>query len=188
MKIPLSRFLFFAVGFAAVRPAASLESTGQLTVSDTRRTKLQHNTICAWHFTVINSTSGADTTDIFSCNFNVKVVEGTDCGVASFETSCSANSSYTVNGGHSDQGFVVVVLVNNAENSLAYFAFSDDDLDAASHISNQTMPTYPQATAQRRDLIVGRQDNGNSTPSSTAWKVEDMFRGIAPKPSLDEIS
>ncbi|KAI1458500.1 hypothetical protein F4805DRAFT_474471 [Annulohypoxylon moriforme] len=178
MKFSLSKLLFFSIGFVAVSSAASLQSTGELTVFDARRTKLQHNTICAWHFSVINSTAGGETTDVFSCNFNVRVMEGTDCGVASFENSCSSNSSYTVSGGHSDQGFVVVVLINNAHGSLAYFGFSDDDLDSASNISNQTNPTYPQGTAQQRDLIAGRQDNGNNTPSSTEWKVEDLFRDV----------
>ncbi|KAI1214734.1 uncharacterized protein F4807DRAFT_404369 [Annulohypoxylon truncatum] len=183
MKFPWSRFLSFYVGFVTVCLAASLESTGDLSVSDVRRTKYQDNTTCTWHFTVINSTSEAGMTDIFSCNFDVRVVEGTDCGAASFENSCSNNSSYTVNGGHSDQGFVVIVLVNNDQGSLAYFAFSDEDLDSASKVSNQTMPTYPQATTQRRDLIVGRQDS-NSTPSSTEWKIEDLFRGMVHRGNL----
>lgn len=80
----------------------------------------------------------------------------------------------------------MIVLVNSAQGSMAYFAFTDDELDSGSKISNQTQPVYPQAFAQTGDLLVGRQDDGNNTPSSTEWKVEDMFRGMTPRVSLSE--
>ncbi|KAI0896086.1 hypothetical protein F4806DRAFT_496210 [Annulohypoxylon nitens] len=173
------RLLFlFSAGLVAAGIATSVESSSELSISDVRRTKVDSNATCVWHFTVINSTSDAGTNDIFSCNFDVRAVPGTDCGVASFESSCKSNSSYTINGGHSDQGFVVIVLVNSAQGSMAYFAFTDDELDSGSKISNQTQPVYPHALAQTGDLLVGRQDDGNNTPSSTEWKVEDMFRDV----------
>ncbi|KAI2463772.1 hypothetical protein F4781DRAFT_415446 [Annulohypoxylon bovei var. microspora] len=181
MKFSWPRFLFFLFSSATVCLAASVGPTGELTVSDARRTKLRNNTLCYWHFTVTNSSLEADTIDIFSCDFNVRAVDGADCGVASFQDSCSGNSSFTVNGGHSDKGFVVIVLVDKAQGSQAYFAFSDGALDTASNISQQTKPISPLENTRRRDLVVGRQENGNSTPSTTEWKVEDLFRGTVPK-------
>ncbi|KAI1100149.1 hypothetical protein F4804DRAFT_319801 [Jackrogersella minutella] len=176
MKMPwLSSFILS--GFMVGSLAASVQPVGEWTVSDAHRTKSQNNTLCTWHFTVADYHAATNTSNIFDCDFNVTAASGSDCGVASFQDACTGNSSFAVNGGHSELGFVVVVLVNEVQGSQAYFGFSDGALDTASEIVQQTKPVYPQGITQQDEVVVQRQDSGNNTPSDTEWKVEDLFRG-----------
>ncbi|OTA90247.1 hypothetical protein M434DRAFT_372068 [Hypoxylon sp. CO27-5] len=166
-------------GLAAVSLAVSAQAVREWTVSNASRAKSQNNTLCNWHFTVTDSNLGVDTSNIFDCNFNVTAQPGSDCGLTSFQDYCSGDESFTANGGHSDLGFVVIVLENRAQKSQAFFGFSDGALDTASEIPQQTKPINPQA-AVRRDEMVIRRDGGSNNTSATEWKVEDLFRGRLP--------
>ncbi|KAI2608913.1 uncharacterized protein GGS25DRAFT_295106 [Hypoxylon fragiforme] len=164
-------------------PVSAQSTKEEWTVSDARRTKSNSNTLCAWSFTV-DPSSGKHADSSFQCSFNVTTSSGGDCGLVSFaEDSCSGNGSFAVDGGHSDFGFVVMVLVNPDQRSQAYFGFSDDALDTGSDIPKQTKSVIPQGTRRRRDGVAVRQRldgddiDDDITPSSTAWAVEDLFRG-----------
>ncbi|OTA67272.1 hypothetical protein K449DRAFT_389989 [Hypoxylon sp. EC38] len=177
MKLSWLLSPIFLTGFNAVSMAASPQPIGEWTVSNASRTKSNSNTLCSWHLTVTDTTSGGNTKNIFNCNFNVTAQPGDDCGLTSFQDYCSGNESFTVNGGHSELGFVVIVLANKDENSQAFFGFSDGDLDTGSEISQQTKPIYPQAIVQREEMIVRRDGVSGSQTSATEWKVEGLFRG-----------
>ena len=80
-----------------------------------------------WHLVVADSTPVPSK---FICEFVAPAAPGQDCGVANWSHStCSGNSQYTVNGGHSDEGFVVITLVNGAQRTQSFFGFTDSDLD-----------------------------------------------------------
>ncbi|KAI0834651.1 hypothetical protein F5Y06DRAFT_153524 [Hypoxylon sp. FL0890] len=177
MKSSCLPSLISLAGLTAISLAASNQPIGEWTVSNASRTKSQGNTLCTWHFTVAESTSGGHTNSIFNCDFNVTAQPGADCGLTSFQDYCSGNESFTVNGGHSELGFVVAVLKNRVQKSQAFFGFSDDALDSGSEISQQTKPIYTQATVRRDGMVVLRDADRTNGSSATEWKVEDLFRG-----------
>lgn len=169
MKLPI-----FLAGLTAVFSAPTAQAARDWTVSDARRSKSASNTICTWHFTVADSSPAGDV-NTFTCDFEARAASGADCGVSSFDAPCSGNGSFHINGGHSDQGFVVVVLSNPSQDSKAYFGFSDSALDAGQSIPKQTKPTSPQGTV-RRDGVEARQHGGNGTAAE--WTVRDLYRGM----------
>ncbi|KAI1138640.1 hypothetical protein F5Y05DRAFT_45564 [Hypoxylon sp. FL0543] len=167
----------FLAGFVAVSLAASGQPLGEWTVSNASRKRSQINTLCTWHFTVTDNTSGGHTNNVFDCDFNVTAQPGADCGLTSFQDYCSGNEAFTVNGGHSELGFVVVVLADTVQKSQAFFGFGDDALDSGSEIVQQTKPVYAQTTVKRDDISVPRDGGSAVVANATEWIVEDLFRG-----------
>ncbi|KAI1390824.1 uncharacterized protein F4822DRAFT_164080 [Hypoxylon trugodes] len=165
-----STFLAWSINICL---ATSVQPIGEWTISDTFRVKTQDSTICNWQFHVADSSQGSDAINAFDCEFDVTADSGTDCATKSFQTVCSSNDSFSINGGHSSMGFIVMVLVNVDQKSEAYFGFSDDALDSGSEISKQTKPVYPQGVTPPSS-VSARQDGGNTTE----WTVEDLFRVI----------
>lgn len=138
MKFSWLPSLILFAGLTAASLAASLQPAGEWIVSNAGRTKSNSDTLCTWHFTVTDTTSGGHTNSTFDCNFNVTAQPGADCGLTSFQDYCSGNESFTVGGGHSELGFVVIVLENKDQKSQAFFGFSDGALDTGAEISQQS--------------------------------------------------
>lgn len=183
------RWLLGSLSLAGVSLAAASDPLGEWTVSDVHRTKSADNTICDWHFAVTDSspatytnsssTSGA-ASSTFVCEFNVTTPSGQDCGASSFSSyPCSGNGQYTINGGHSTEGFVVITLVNPASETQAFFGFLDSDLDAPSDIQEQTKPVYHEFPPVKANRIKARQSEGGEGTPAGNWTVEDMFRGTS---------
>ncbi|KAI1505622.1 hypothetical protein F5X99DRAFT_428741 [Biscogniauxia marginata] len=150
------------------------------TVSEVHRSKWLDNTLCAWHM-VVGAPTSPDVTPPpapYVCDFDVISPAGEDCGLHPLSShNCTGDRALSIGGGHSDQGFVVMVLVDADEGFQAYFGFSDADLDAAADIPAQTASARPISSralrARDRDEI---SDEGNST----AWIVENMYRHTDP--------
>ncbi|KAI0377933.1 hypothetical protein F5Y04DRAFT_168083 [Hypomontagnella monticulosa] len=168
--------IFFA-GLMAIFSAVPVQSERQWTVSDARRSKSNSNTVCTWHFTVADSGSAGDV-NTFNCDFKAQSVSGTDCGASSFDAPCSGNAAFHINGGHSDQGFIVMVLSNRNQDSKAYFGFSDTALDTAQPIPKQTKGASPQGTVRRDETAVRRQGGGKDVTPVEEWRVIDLFREV----------
>ncbi|KAI1415388.1 hypothetical protein F5Y13DRAFT_187491 [Hypoxylon sp. FL1857] len=158
--------------------AASIQPIGEWTVYNASRSRSQDNTLCTWSFTVADTTPEANANSVFDCGFNVTAQPGDDCGLTSFQDSCSGNEAFTVGGGHSGLGFFVIVLENKAQNSQAFFGFSDGPLDSGSEIPEQTKPIYSQAAVKRDKLPMRRDGVSNGTASATEWKIQDLTRVI----------
>ncbi|KAH9909627.1 hypothetical protein F4778DRAFT_6758 [Xylariomycetidae sp. FL2044] len=130
--------------------ARSADSIGTWAVSNVTRHKTADNSTCIWNMVVNDSHAHPkDPSAAFECVFQVMAGDGRpgrdqNCGLSSFrESACSGNPVYTVGGGHSDMGFVVMVLLNNQLGAQAYYGFSDAELNAGANISTQNKPAYP---------------------------------------------
>ncbi|KAI1776294.1 hypothetical protein F4818DRAFT_440661 [Hypoxylon cercidicola] len=176
-----SRWLLAAFSVAGASLAAASDPLGVWSVSDMHRAKSADGTLCDWHFTVTDSrpianysASGPGST--FVCEFNVTAPSGQDCGASPFSSyPCSGNSQYTINGGHSNEGFVVITLLNAVKRTQAFFGFLDSDLDAAADIEKQTRPVYHEFKSGKMEAR--QTEGGDSTPTGN-WTVQDMFRDV----------
>lgn len=96
------------------------------------------------------------------------VPSGQDCALNYFARSgCSGNSQFTVNGGHNDEGFVVLTLMDDAQDTEAFFGFTDSALDAKADIPEQTRPTYLQSAIKQDELAT----------RSAGWSLINLERG-----------
>ncbi|KAK7964221.1 hypothetical protein PG988_011195 [Apiospora saccharicola] len=175
------------------------------TVSNATRTRTTNNALCNWDFNITVTKLGQDTTTSSSsttatmgdigqpdgnpiqCLFTVAANATVGCDLVQFtEVPCSGtvpgSSDFVVSGGHSDQGFVVVVLREPKLDAQAYFGFSDDALNNHDPIKAQT------AMAVTADRVAGKPDRkvrGSSSSfartvrrDATTWKVEGMWRQV----------
>ncbi|KAI0166906.1 hypothetical protein GGR52DRAFT_574870 [Hypoxylon sp. FL1284] len=167
-------WLFASLPLAGVTLAAS-DPLGDWTVSDAHRTKSSGGAVCDWHFAVTTGGPGSS----FACDFNVTAPGGQDCGASSFSSyPCTGNGQYTINGGHSSEGFVVITLLNAANETQAFFGFLDSDLDKAADIQAQTKPVYHEYGVGRRDEVqMRRSDDADGTRAGN-WSVHDMYRAV----------
>ncbi|KAI1340930.1 hypothetical protein F5Y15DRAFT_422808 [Xylariaceae sp. FL0016] len=169
-------------------PRRQDEFTPEWIVWNAHRTKTADNTVCEWSL-VINETmpsatsptSNDTTSDVdtsYDCSFQVVTPEGQDCGLKDIKDhKCTSNEAYKIEGGHSDQGFIVMVITNDRYGS-AYFGFSDHLLDSGADIPAQKkQPSHIGPVEPKRD-IQGDMDPGidpvNEEPFSTLVSVKSM--------------
>jgi hypothetical protein len=133
----------------------------QWTISEVSRQRSDNNTLCKWHIHLTDTTPTSTSTSsssasapsvavvpifaAFTCDFEISVPDGQDCGLLKFSApTCSSSSgnkkskSFIVNGGHSDLGFIVMVVQDEDEDLRAYFGFDDWALDDGFEIPPQT--------------------------------------------------
>lgn len=141
-------------------------------ISSASRTKSLDKTSCTWELDVENETGN------YKCNFIITAPSGTDCGAQSFsQIPCEGNEGnplLSINGGHDNRGFIVVVLDDTAHNTTSFFGYSDADLDTASNVSNQKNLIEPQGIV-KRDEIAARD-----CPTLGKWTIQDLTRGTLP--------
>ncbi|KAI1376593.1 hypothetical protein F4677DRAFT_445389 [Hypoxylon crocopeplum] len=177
MKLSWLSCTFILAGLTAASLATG-GSVGEWTVFDARRTKSQDNKFCAWQFALVDSSPEANASIAFQCDFDVTTPSGEDCGLGSFSNnSCSGNEAFSINGGHSDLGFVVMLLIHLDQRSQAWYGFADSALDSGSVIPQQIKQSYPLGNTRRNEIAV-RQSGGGSYGPPTKWTVEDMFRDV----------
>jgi hypothetical protein len=148
---------------------------------------MANNQQCAWYMTISSSTTssssppasapsnGTTTTDDmnFYCDFFVQTPEGQDCGLKTFrDARCRNNPAFRISGGHSSQGFMVVVVQNVEEHLQAYFGYDDAALDAPAPIPPQTSVAEPLAGDTKRDLLDRQGGSGNGT----VWMIRNLVR------------
>ncbi|KAI1487288.1 hypothetical protein F5X96DRAFT_161342 [Biscogniauxia mediterranea] len=124
------------------------------TAHDVQRSKSADLTLCTWHLEIDGDSNSTST-----CHFEVASPAGVDCGQEPLgdHNVCTGAGALVVGGGHSDQGFVVVVAVDEARGEQAYFGFADADLDAAVAIPAQQASVYPIGSYRSGD------DNNNGS-------------------------
>ncbi|KAI8633270.1 hypothetical protein F5Y19DRAFT_490463 [Xylariaceae sp. FL1651] len=218
--LPFTVILLFAsYGFAIpvqTTTTTTTDAAPQWTIYEASRQRTDNSTTCNWHMKIADSSTSApnngtdsnnnnnnnanptNTTATYACDFQVVTPAGQDCGTRSFDGArCrSSNSSSTdpaafrVNGGHSDLGFVVMVLVNAAERAQAYVGFDDAALDAGAAIAPQTVSAMSLDAgegegAERRHLPRGQDGGGGggeagteTAPDGARWMIEDMIRHV----------
>ncbi|KAI0532426.1 hypothetical protein GGR58DRAFT_180403 [Xylaria digitata] len=139
-----------AIPVQSVRAAVPATVHKHWTVDGVVRQRFNQYTTCKWHLeiqqfvvsTPDNGTASTSASDPVSCDFLVQAHTGHDCGFESFgPTKCNvANHGFYVNGGHNENGFVVMVVENVDDNTQAYFGFLDSALNAGAAIPAQTSP------------------------------------------------
>lgn len=158
---------------------------GEWTLSDVHRTKSADKTLCDWHFAVSESGSNSSSSGLgpasFVCDFNVTAATSQDCGASSWAAvPCTGDVEYTINGGHSTEGFLVITLLNQGRESQAFFGYTDGELDGAAAIQAQTRPAiHEYGVAKRVRGVDARHEESvdSSTAAAGNWTVQDMFRG-----------
>ncbi|KAI1762808.1 hypothetical protein GGR53DRAFT_399232 [Hypoxylon sp. FL1150] len=178
-------FLSF-LSLAGLSPAQADPAPGPFgdwTLSGVHRTKSADKTLCDWHFTVSQSAGGSVTKSsapgpTFACAFNVTTASPGDCGLSSWSAyPCTGNAEYTINGGHNDEGFIVLTLLNQGKQSQAFFGYTDGELDGAAEIQAQTRPAIHEYMAVKRDGVDERRWESDGEPVGN-WTVQDMFRDV----------
>ncbi|KAI5924158.1 hypothetical protein F4810DRAFT_146986 [Camillea tinctor] len=174
--------LFLLFSLVSASPATTW------TAHNVHRSKNPDQTVCTWHLEI--TTPSSNTT----CHFDVHSPSGTDCGLQSLgdRNTCMGamqsaggeagemDSPLIVGGGHSDQGFVVVVAVDEDRGTQAYFGFADTDLDGAVAIPAQAASVYP--------VNNGGNTRRTATGEDMVWSVSDMYRHTDPAINAVNIS
>ncbi|KAI1327815.1 hypothetical protein F5Y16DRAFT_420719 [Xylariaceae sp. FL0255] len=112
-----------------------------------------------------HSSTNASTTTAVTCEFQIVAPDGEDCGSRSFEdVHCKepTNTSFRMNGGHSEQGFIVMVLVDDDTHNSAFFGFSDAALDSGAVIPPQTI-----------SVLEKRESHGDGMPMTMDYDEDD---------------
>ncbi|KAI1640558.1 hypothetical protein F4809DRAFT_662808 [Biscogniauxia mediterranea] len=145
MHLPTTTHALSALSALAALVSASHTTW---TAHDVQRSKSADATLCTWHLEIDNDNSTSTST----CHFEVGSPAGVDCGqqplgdrnvCAGGDGDGGGGLGLVVGGGHSDQGFVVVVAVDEGRGVQAYFGFADADLDGAVAIPAQEASVYP---------------------------------------------
>ncbi|KAI0002310.1 hypothetical protein F4779DRAFT_635359 [Xylariaceae sp. FL0662B] len=158
-------------GFGAV----ATEPVGTWVVSDVHRTRTQDNATCHWSLRI----SQQQAAESELCDFEYSAPAGQACSAMSFAgLPCSANSSFKINGGSDSRGgFVVLTLYDEAVDGLAYFGFTDAELDGGAPIPSQVDEAYRRASVRGR----GRRDDddvGDAVAGASSWLVQDLMRVV----------
>ncbi|KAK8112710.1 hypothetical protein PG984_013236 [Apiospora sp. TS-2023a] len=186
--------------FSSVLFSAGMLANGaavrEWTVSNATRTRTTNNALCNWDFNITVTKLGQDTTTSSSssstttatmgdlgqpdgtpiqCLFTVAANATVGCDLVQFtEVPCSGtvpgSSDFVVSGGHSDQGFVVVVLREPKLDAQAYFGFSDDALNNHDPIKAQTAMAV---TADRVAEPMGRSDQVKDGKVHMSFTLQD---------------
>ncbi|KAI0471778.1 hypothetical protein GGR56DRAFT_677654 [Xylariaceae sp. FL0804] len=184
------------------------------TISDAARVKSADNATCAWHLVLTPDSPPSTTTSSaapssssqsssYPCDFVVAApAAGGDCGLATLPaTACSGNPAFDVALGHSDLGFVVMVVSRNGEQ--AYAGFADAALDAGAPIAPQTVGAHevgvPDSDRRRRrgdtagvadtdadarravattTTMAAADVMANALATGQTWTVEAMYRNV----------
>ncbi|XXH00150.1 hypothetical protein Hte_006492 [Hypoxylon texense] len=170
------RWLLGSLSLAGASLAAASDPLGEWTVSDVHRAKSADKTLCDWHLAVTDAGAPPST---FVCEFSVAAPGGQDCGASPFSAyPCSGNGQYSINGGHSSEGFVVLTVVDPGRETQAFFGFLDSDLDdGAADIQAQTKPVYHEFPPVNSKTKARQAQGGDGAPAGN-WTVQDMFRDV----------
>ncbi|KAI0599141.1 hypothetical protein F4775DRAFT_128518 [Biscogniauxia sp. FL1348] len=189
MHLPLSTL-------AVLASASASASHTTWTAHDVRRTKSADLTLCTWHLEIDMANS---TTTI--CHFSVPSPAGSDCGLQPLgDRNTCGPGPLVVGGGHSDQGFVVVVAVDEGRGTQAYFGFADADLDGAAAIPAQQASVYPvddyngsnnkmkregdeDKDGKKKEKLQRRwkqQQQQEDEDEAAMWMVSNMYRHTDP--------
>ncbi|KAF2965851.1 hypothetical protein GQX73_g7725 [Xylaria multiplex] len=190
------------VSLAAAIPVQSVNAAVPATVhkhwtiDGVVRQRFNHYTTCKWHLEIQqfvvtmtdNSTTGIASTsasDPVSCDFLVQAHTGYDCGFESFgPTKCNmANHGFYVNGGHNENGFVVMVVENVDDNAQAYFGFLDSALNGGTAIPAQTSPVKDIDYNTNVSLLA--RDDGPEYGEK--WVIPRLLRRVHPDTNSVEI-
>lgn len=148
-----------------------LATTDSITVTNLTRTRSQDNGSCHWSLIVSSQDDNYDSDQQpVSCAFDVA---GPDCQTQGFGAECFDNSShYTVNGGHDPDGFFVVPILDKKTQMLAWFGWSDEELDSGLPI-NEIEAASPAGSKVRRQENDTEIEIGNSP----TWTLTNIERG-----------
>lgn len=171
-------------------PAVSALPSGtnvKWTLDDVSRERTRENKTCEWAMAISQSPPfsppPANSTDAaVHCSFKVRVADGTDCGVAAFPRKrCSpSHHGFYVSAGHNEDGFMVVLVENLDENTMAFFGFADDVLDSGDDVPPQTSQVTESYAAMSSGTLSRRRSNGRDvTSAATMWTVQSMTRHIS---------
>lgn len=174
-----------ATATSPVIPSDSSIPDVKWTLDDVSRERTDDNKICEWKMAisqsppfspppVTNSTDAA-----LHCSFKVPAANGSDCSVAAFPRKrCNpSNHDFYVSGGHNENGFVVVLVENLNENTMAFFGFADDVLDSSDDVPPQTSIVTASYQAISSGTRTRRHSNGHDVISAaTMWTVKNMTR------------
>ncbi len=143
--------------------ADSGRTLGIWSISDLHRNHSAGNNTCHWSFLVDESEDPAEDTPA-RCAFDVRSANSSlGCEKSSFHDVECGNGKITffIGGGWNSFGFTVLVLVNYAETAMAYFGYSDAELNGDKPISEQRKPAVMLGSEHRRiHAGVGNPTNG----------------------------
>jgi len=91
-------------------------------------------------------------------------------------------SSFTVNGGHSELGFVVMVVQDEDEDLRAYFGFDDWALDDGFEIPPQTSSVMSSSSSSGSEVAAARSDDHVLMTAAKKRDVSDSAPAPVPAP------
>ncbi|KAL7625227.1 hypothetical protein AAE478_004442 [Parahypoxylon ruwenzoriense] len=182
--------LFFHLTFVLlVNAQHHLHSVGNWTVSDALRTSSVGNQTCYWRFLISQSEAPPDTPPTL-CEFFVEATGGQSCDLVSFTgVPCHGTEKYSVNAGHSELGFIVMVLHDVEEDAEAYFGFDDQSLSNGTHIPEQIVSAYPPSSMVTSRSPARNPDRHSSSllsqrATNITWMIDDLYRTVVPEENL----
>lgn len=107
--------------------------------SEMHRNRTTGNSTCRWTFLIDESENSAEDPPV-RCAFEVRALTTTSkCERSPFQDVECGNGKiiFLVSGGWNSMGFTVLVLVNHAEAAMAYFGYSDTELNDGGPVPEQ---------------------------------------------------
>ncbi|KAK8079097.1 hypothetical protein PG994_002904 [Apiospora phragmitis] len=181
------RFLLFVTAslLVSARPAWADDQppVGTWTLDNVCRERSPDNTTCNWSFTIAASEYHGARPPVL-CQFTVRGTKERGCDKQDLgDVACADGAShYAVGGGGSNQGFVVISVVNPDENAQAYFGYSDVALNSnngSGHIPSQDKEAYRitgNAARRRRAHVYNKRDG--AVEDAATWKISSLVRVV----------
>ncbi|KAK7912029.1 hypothetical protein PG985_014510 [Apiospora marii] len=152
---------------------------GTWTLSNVRRSRSPDNTTCNWSF-ALEASEIKGARPPAQCKFEVRGTKELGCDKHDLgNVPCTDGvSHYSIGGGWSNQGFVVISIVNPDENAQAYFGYSGEALNSnngSGPLPSQDKEAYRIASRVLRRAGVEKSSRG--VEDAAVWTISSLIRG-----------